>query len=217
MQEEKPLLVSFLVCLFYGATSGSLAMIMKSLLSGFKFEGYFLLLAAQYGLQLAICVFTRDHMRGNPLSVPTYDRAVHMRSLWMGVLGVVNVGAGLVALRMVNVPMFLCIRRLVSSFILGYEFAVLGRVPTTGVLLAVCGILVGTLLAGWETLSANVVGYAVTLLNNVLSAAVRAPRRSTIEYRPRLNRTPSPRTPSPPPLPPPMPSLPPVLGRHEAV
>ena len=44
---------------------------------------------------------------------------------------------------------------------------------------------------------------AVTLLNNVLSAAVRAPRRSTIENRPRLNRTPSPRTPSPPPLPPP--------------
>jgi solute carrier family 35 protein len=168
----KPLLTSFLVCVFYGTTSGALAMMMKSLLSGFNFQGFFIILGAQYGLQLAICLLTRDLM-GNPLSVPLYDRAVHMRALRMGVLGVANVGAGLVALRLVNVPMFLCIRRLVGPFILGYEFAVLGKVAPFGVNASVLGILLGTLLAGWDSLSVDTVGYAVTCLNNLLSAAVR--------------------------------------------
>jgi len=171
----KTLLASILVCLFYGTTSGSLALVMKSLLSGYQFQGFFLILAAQYGLQLALCVLSRDHM-ANPLGVPLYDRAVHMRGLRMGLLGVANVGAGLIALRMVNVPMFLCIRRLVSPFIVGYEFLVLARVPSAGVAASVGGILLGTLLAGWETLNADMVGYAITILNNVLSAAVRRQR-----------------------------------------
>ncbi len=32
----------------------------------------------------------------------------------MGVLGVLNVGAGLIGLQLVNVPMFFCVRRLVA-------------------------------------------------------------------------------------------------------
>ena len=160
------------MCLFYGTTSGTLSLIMKNLLSGYRFEGYFVILAAQMGLQLALCILTRDAL-GNPFGVPQYDRATHMKSLKMGVTNVCNVGAGLVALRMVNVPMFLCIRRLVAPVIILYELAFLGKVNSVGVNGAVGAILMGTLVAGWETLSADVVGYAVTFLNNLLSAAVR--------------------------------------------
>ena len=172
-EAEKPILFRFLVCLFYGITSGSLSLIMKSLLSGYRFEGFFLILTAQFGLQLALCVLSRDFM-GNPLSIPPYSRALHIKSLRMGLLAVGNVGAGLVALRMVNVPMFLCIRRLVAPTILLYELVFLGKVASAGVNVAVAAIFVGTLLAGWETLSADFVGYAVTFINNLLSAAVRA-------------------------------------------
>ncbi len=145
---------------------------MKNLLSGYRFECYFFILAAQMGLQLALCIFTRDVMK-NPFGVPTYDRAIHMKSLRMGVTNVLNVAAGFIALRMVNVPMFLCIRRLVAPTILAYELLFLGKVASAGVNGAVGAILMGTVVAGWSTLSSDFIGYAATFVNNVFSAAVR--------------------------------------------
>ncbi len=73
--------------------------------------------------------------------------------------------------------MFLCIRRLVAPFILLYEALVLGRFASLPVNTAVSGILLGTLVAGYETLSSDLLGYVVVTINNVLSAAVRASPR----------------------------------------
>ena len=67
-----------------------------------------------------------------------------------------NVGFGLVGLRLVNVPMFFCIRRLVSPTILLVEYAMFGRVADGGTQVAVGLIMLGTLLAGYETLNAEV-------------------------------------------------------------
>ena len=172
----------FLVCLFYGLTSGSLSLLMKKLLSRYGFSGFFLLLSSQMGLQLALCILSRDRM-GNPFGVPDYDRGTHMSSLRLGVTGVGNVAVGMLGLQLVNIPMFLCIRRLVAPFILMYEALVLGKFASLPINTAVSGILLGTLVAGYETLSADLLGYLVVVVNNVLSAAVsgggpwgRAPR-----------------------------------------
>ena len=89
----------------------------------------------------------------------------------MGITYALNVGVGLVALQMVNVPMFFCLRRLVAPMILLYEFLVLGRVAPLGVRGAVGVIVAGTLMAGWGTLSNDLLGYTLTLANNVLTAA----------------------------------------------
>lgn len=51
-----------------------------------------------------------------------------MSSLKMGGMYVLNVVAGLIGLQMVNVPMFFCIRRLVSPTILFYEYFASGKV-----------------------------------------------------------------------------------------
>lgn len=69
--------------------------------------------------------------------------------------------------------MFLCIRRLVAPFILLYEALVLGRFASLSINTSVAGILLGTLVAGYETLSSDLLGYVVVVINNVLSAAVR--------------------------------------------
>ena len=102
MAEHKPapktMLNRFLVCLFYGLTSGSLSLLMKKLLSRYGFSGFFLLLAAQMGLQLGLCILSRDRM-GNPFGVPDYDRATHMTSLRLGVTGVGNVAVGMLGLQ----------------------------------------------------------------------------------------------------------------------
>jgi len=168
-KDEPSLLTRFLVCLFYGATSGSLSLLMKALLSGYKFNGFFLMLSAQMGLQLFACYVTREFM-GNPFGVTSYDRGTHMASLKMGLTGVGNVVCGLVGLQLVNIPMFLCIRRLVSPFILFYEFVILGKMASMGVNSAVALILLGTLVAGYETLSGELFGYFIVILNNILSA-----------------------------------------------
>jgi len=46
----------------------------------------------------------------------------------MGVTYVVNVGCGLLALQLVNVPMFFCLRRLVAPVVLIYEYLTMGKV-----------------------------------------------------------------------------------------
>ena len=158
--------------MFYGATSGLLSLLMKKLLSRYSFSGFFLMLSSQMGLQLGLCILSREKM-GNPFSVPDYDRSVHMSSLTLGVTGVANVAVGMLGLQMVNIPMFLCIRRLVAPFILLYEAVVLSKFAHPSINISVMGILLGTLVAGYETLDADMVGYTVVIVNNVLSAAVR--------------------------------------------
>lgn len=72
---------------------------------------------------------------------------------------------------MVNVPMFFCIRRLVSPIILLYEYIRFGRVAETGIQLSVACFVVGTLVAGWDTLNSDMLGYSVAFLNNLCTTA----------------------------------------------
>jgi hypothetical protein len=179
---------------------------MKNLLSGYRFECYFFIMAAQMGLQLGLCILTRDFLK-NPFGVPVYDRAVHMKSLRMGVTNVLNVAAGFIALKMVNVPMFLCIRRLVAPTILAYDLLFLGKWASGGVNGAVGAILLGTLVAGWDTLSSDLVGYSITFVNNLLSAAVRAGREEGAPRNARVAKQQHSRPPPPPPPPAHTPSI----------
>jgi drug/metabolite transporter (DMT)-like permease len=89
----------------------------------------------------------------------------------MGITYTLNVGVGLVALQMVNVPMFFCLRRLVAPMILIYEYIMLSKIAPIGVRGSVGVIVLGTLLAGWDTLNDDILGYSLTLANNVLTAA----------------------------------------------
>ena len=162
--------LSLLVCVFYGTASLSLGLLNKALLSSFKFNCIFFLLAAQMGLQVLLCTISRDFFK-NPLSLPKYDRALHLKSLPLGLLYVANVAVGLLGLSLVNVPMFFCIRRLVSPTILLYEYLSEGKVADGGVQAAVGTIMAGTLLAGWDTLNSDIVGYTITFINNLCTAA----------------------------------------------
>jgi hypothetical protein len=164
------MLLSLAVCVFYGASSLLLGLLNKALLSSFNFSCIFFLLSAQKSLELALCVISRDFFK-NPFGVPHYDRAIHLKSLRAGVLMVANVAVGLWGLSLVNVPMFFCIRRLVSPTILAYDAAFLGKYAPADVQGAVGVIMLGTLIAGWDTLSSDVVGYSITFVNNLCTAA----------------------------------------------
>jgi solute carrier family 35 protein len=164
------MMLSLGVCVFYGSVSLLLGLLNKSLLSSYDFQCIFILLSAQMLLQVVLCTVSRDYMR-NPAGIPHYDKAVHYESLVLGFTYVANVAVGLLGLSLVNVPMFFCIRRLVSPTILLYEYLSQGKVADANVQAAVGTIMVGTLIAGWDTLSSDIVGYSITFLNNLCTAA----------------------------------------------
>jgi solute carrier family 35 protein len=174
---SKEMFIAFSICVFYGGASLSLGLLNKALLSSYKFNCIFFLLSAQMGLQVALCTFTRDFM-GNPLKLPKYDFQLHVKSLPLGLLYVANVGVGLLGLSLVNVPMFFCIRRLVSPTILFYEYMFEGKVAEFNVNAAVGTIMAGTLLAGWDTLNSDIVGYSITFINNLCTAASSATQKA---------------------------------------
>lgn len=165
-----PFLLSLAVCIFYGVSSLAIGLVNKALLSSYNFNCIFLLLASQMILQLGMCIVSRDYF-GNPFKVPKYDRATHSLSWKLGVLYVANVAVGLVGLSMVNVPMFFCVRRLVSPMILLYEYMFFSKVADVNVQGAVGLIVAGTVLAGWDTLNSDLRGYVVTFINNLCTAA----------------------------------------------
>lgn len=97
---------------------------------------------------------------------------------------VVNISIGLLALQLVNVPMFFALRRLVAPIIIGYEYIMMGKQSDRDVTLSVGVIVLGAIVAGWDSLSADMFGYALTMINNVLTAAAsvmvrRVPRMRT--------------------------------------
>lgn len=76
----------------------------------------------------------------------------------------------LAGLKLSNVPMFLCIRRTTTAFTLLGEYLILGRVASRQIQVSVAVIVLGTIVAGWETLSDEYLGYIFTLGNNILTA-----------------------------------------------
>ena len=93
------------------------------------------------------------------------------RSLIVGMLFVANIAVGWVGLRLVNIPMFLCIRRTTTFFTMIVQFLILRQVPSMPVFVAVLIIVVGTLTAGFSDMGDEYVGYVFTLGNNILTAA----------------------------------------------
>jgi solute carrier family 35 protein len=171
------MLASLGVCVFYGGVSLLLGLLNKSLLSSYDFQCIFILLSAQMLLQVVLCTVSRDYLK-NPAGIPHYDKAVHYEALILGFAYVANVAVGLLGLSLVNVPMFFCIRRLVSPTILLYEYLWLSKVAEANIQAAVGTIMVGTIIAGWDTLSADVVGYSITFLNNLCTAASSVSQKS---------------------------------------
>lgn len=97
--------------------------------------------------------------------------AFHCRSLLPGVLFVCNIVVGWYGLQLVNVPMFLAIRRTNAAFTLVAEWVLLSKASTLPVVQSVCLIVLGAVITGWESLQSDWLGIVYTIGNNVFTAA----------------------------------------------
>ena len=157
------------VCVAYGAASMGLSLLNKALLGSYRFGGLFFLLGCQMLVSLGVCLASRD-LAGNPFRVPAFSWPLLRAGALMGALYVGNVLAGMVGLRLVSVPLFLCIRRLTPACILALDYALHRKTADGSTQLAVAISVVGTVVAGYESLSADWAGFLVTLANNVVTA-----------------------------------------------
>lgn len=166
--------VALLISAAYGLTSMTTSFTFKALLSTWNFEPKFFMLGLQMCMTMSVCLFlqSRPDLAALPgLEVPPrVDWAVATSGVGSGVLFVVNIAVGLVGLQLVNVPMFLAIRRTNAAFSLAAEWWVLGRVASAETGASVVLIVLGAVVAGWDSLNRDGVGYMWTVANNVLTA-----------------------------------------------
>ena len=159
------------LCAAYALVSMALALLNKALLSSYGFRAYFLLLASQMGFSYFFCVVSRDVL-GNPFGVPRFSAKSLRAGTPMGCLYVGNVVVGMVGLKLVNVPLFFALRRLTPATIIALDYALSRKTVDGGVQLAVAVSVLGTLVAAWDTLSSDGLGYAITLANNAVTAGL---------------------------------------------
>jgi hypothetical protein len=142
MSKRKMLLLSratklaLAYCVLYGVTSLTLSLVNKALFAAFNFDAIFTLLTAQMLISVIVCTVSRDYL-GNPFNVPELSWSLLYKALPLGLLYVANVSVGLIAMKLVNIPMFFAIRKLVSPTLLAYELLVYSKVPEGDVAVAV--------------------------------------------------------------------------------
>jgi len=81
-----------------------------------------------------------------------------------------NAVLGFAGLRLVNIPMFLVLRRITTPIVLLFEYFCLKKVASSLVMKAVAIAVVGTLVAGSSDLTFDLFGYLFTFANNFSTA-----------------------------------------------
>lgn len=84
---------------------------------------------------------------------------------------IANVTVGLLALKLVNIPMFSAFRRLSVLNVMFLEWFVLGKTASQRMLATIFVMVVGSFLAGLGDLAFDPVGYCLVFLNNFITAA----------------------------------------------
>lgn len=168
-------------CCICRTCSVVLSLLNKAILSSWgAFDAYLTLLFCQLLLTLGLCVASRD-LFGNPFHIPPFSVDLIIAAAPMGLTYALNAGLGLLGLQLVDIHMYFALRRVTSAFVLAYEYFALGRVAPVPVRASVGAIVVGAVIAGWDSLRHDAFGYAVTLVTNAVTAAssvtVRRPRR----------------------------------------
>lgn len=85
---------------------------------------------------------------------------------------IVEVLFGLYSLKAVNIPLFLTIRRcsMITTIIVDYLYA--GKKPTQVLMISTFFVVVGGVIAGYETLDDDLFGYFLIMCNNFATALV---------------------------------------------
>lgn len=123
-------------------------------------------------LQLTVSTVSLTLLRLTPLvSIPPRSPADLVTLAFPATFFIANVTVGLLALKLVNIPMFSAFRRLSVLSVMLLEYIVLGKSASRNVLATVMIMVFGSFLAGLGDLAFDPLGYTLVFLNNFITAA----------------------------------------------
>lgn len=156
------------VVVAYGASSLSGVFVNKACLSAFRFSYTLALLLSQ--LLVSVTALSLLRITG-AITIPHRSPRELLLLLLPTACFISNVCVGLLALRLVNIPMFSAFRRLSVLNVMALEWVVLGKTVSRKIMLTVVIMVAGSFLAGVGDLTYDPLGYALVFLNNFVTAA----------------------------------------------
>lgn len=156
------------VILAYAGSSLSGVFVNKACLSAYDFRYTITLMLSQ----LCVSVTALSILRVmNVIQIPRRTWRDMTVLLFPAVFLIANVTVGLLALRLVNIPMFSAFRRLSVLNVMVLEYFVLGKTATQRIMYTVVVMVAGSFLAGLGDLTFDPLGYFLVFLNNLITAA----------------------------------------------
>jgi len=153
-----------IAALCYALSSISIIIFNKSVFSTFGFRSPVFVCLVHLSVSLFLVVLLKALGR---IDYPDFDHRVFKRMIPLSLCFVGNILLGLLGTKLINVPMFTTLRRLTALFILMLTWYRTGNVPSLGVATSVTLLITGAIIAGYNDLYFDLVGYSVVLLNNL--------------------------------------------------
>ena len=157
-------------CVAYATFSVSLSIINKKLFSEHGFKSFFVLSSGQL-LASAVLVQLGGWLLPGTVRLGAFSGARAAKIAPLAVMNAFNAILGFAGLRLVNIPMFLVLRRMTTPMVLILEYYIMKKVASPLVKGAIAISVLGTLIAGSSDLTFDLVGYLFTLANNVATAS----------------------------------------------
>lgn len=122
--------------------------------------------------QLMVSVLAITILRiTNLVTIPTRSIKQLAVLIFPAIFFIANVTVGLLALKLVNIPMFSAFRRLSVLSVMLLEYLVLGKTASKKIIITVFIMVLGSCIAGLGDLSFDPLGYCLVLINNFITAA----------------------------------------------
>lgn len=157
-----------LVILAYAGSSLSGVFVNKACLSAYDFRYTITLMLCQLCVSVTALTILRLL---RVIQIPRRSWRDMLVLLFPSVFLILNVTVGLLALRLVNIPMFSAFRRLSVLNVMVLEYFVLGKTATRRIMWTVVVMVAGSFLAGLGDLTFDPLGYFLVFLNNLITAA----------------------------------------------
>ena len=107
----------------------------------------------------------------NVITIPSRAPRQLAVLIFPAVFFIANVTVGLLALKLVNIPMFSAFRRLSVLSVMLLEYIVLGKTASQQVMITVFVMVIGSFVAGLGDLAFDPLGYFLVFINNFITAA----------------------------------------------
>ena len=156
--------------LMYIGAAMSLNVVNKLVLSVYQFHSFFLLIFAQNFIAVVVCTVLKY---GKLAEVPDLKDLFTVKNRGMFLvsgLNMMNILASFSGLQLVNIPVFLALRKLTTLVIVGIEVLFFAKWPSKQAFLAICLACAGGVYSGVANLDAEWFGYFYTLFSDVATA-----------------------------------------------